>query len=132
MNKTKEYSIDWRRLLRSLIIGTILGTIVCLVMLLVMAAIITAQDIPTTAVKPMAVVAVALGSLSSGFFAAKIGRKNGLFLGGACGFLLYILILLTDTVWFQCFQGSRWFVNLIILMACGCLGGVLGVNLKKR
>lgn len=132
MNGNRDTVIEWNRIVRAVVIGTVIGTVVCLLLLVVMAAIIAAQDVPSVAVAPMAVIAAAAGALVGGFFCARIARQKGLLWGALCGLLLYLLILLAGTIWFRDSQSSYWLIKLAILASCGGVGGVLGVNLKKR
>lgn len=132
MNEKKDVTFDWPRLIRALLIGVAAGTLVCLLLLFIMAAIVASQDIPTVAVTPMAVIAASIGALVGGFFSARIARKNGLLVGVLCGLLLYGLILLAGTIFFQDADSSFWLIKLAIFAACGGVGGILGVNLRKR
>ena len=132
MNGHKDDTAAWVKLLRAVIIGAAVGTGMCLLLLLIMAAIIAAQDIPKVAVVPMAVIAAAIGSFVGGFICARIARQKGLLLGLLCGALLYLMILLAGTIWFRDAHSAYVFIKLAILVGCGGVGGVVGVNLKKR
>lgn len=132
MNQNREAAVGWYRVVRAVVIGTIAGTLVCLLLLVIMAAIIAARDIPAVAVAPMAVIAAATGALVGGFLCARIAGEKGLLLGALCGVLLHILILLAGTIWFRDSQSFYWLIKLAVLVGCGGVGGVLGVNLKKR
>ena len=132
MNEKKVVTFDWHRLVRALLIGVAAGTFFCLLLLLIMAAIVASQDIPTIAVAPMAVISASIGALIGGFFGARIARKNGMLIGLLIGLLLYGLILLAGTIFFQDTSSSFWLIKLAILVACGGVGGILGVNLRKR
>ncbi len=132
MNGHKEETPVWTKMVRAVAVGAATGTVVCLLLLLIMAAIVSAQDIPQAATVPMAVVAAAIGTFSGGFICARIAREKGLLLGLLCGALLYLMILLAGTIWFRDSHSAYVFVKLAILVGCGGIGGVVGVNLKKR
>ena len=128
MNGQKDAASTPIRWLRAVAIGVVVGTVVCLLLLLGMAAIMASQDVPKVAVVPMAVIAAAIG----GLVCARIAKEKGLLLGLLCGAALYLLILLAGTIWFRDSHSTYIFIKLAILVGCGGVGGVVGVNLKKR
>lgn len=80
----------------------------------------------------MAVIAAAIGAFVGGLVCARIAKEKGLLLGLLCGAALYLLILLAGTIWFRDSHSTYIFIKLAILVGCGGVGGVVGVNLKKR
>lgn len=120
------------KMVRPLVWGIVAGIAVCLLLLLLMAAVMTAKDIPQAAVTPMAVVAAAAGAFTGGLTAARIARENGWLLGAIAGLLLYVLVALCGMIFLQDVNGEYVLLKLGILVACGAVGGMLGVNLRKR
>ena len=121
-----------KRFLRPVIIGAVVGALCCTLLLAVMAAIVASQDIPKAAITPMAIVAAAAGALFGGFAAARIAREKGLLIGGACGLLLFILVALAGFAFLKEIRGAYILVKLAVMLVLSALGGVIGVNLRKR
>lgn len=121
-----------KRFLRPVIIGAVVGALCCTLLLAVMAAIVASQDIPKAAITPMAIVAAAAGAFFGGFAAARIAREKGLLIGGACGLLLFILVALAGFAFLKEIRGAYILVKLAVMLVLAALGGVIGVNLRKR
>ena len=105
-----------KRFLRPVIIGAVVGALCCTLLLAVMAAI----------------VAAAAGAFFGGFAAARIAREKGLLIGGACGLLLFILVALAGFAFLKEIRGAYILVKLAVMLVLSALGGVIGVNLRKR
>ena len=121
-----------KRFLRPVIIGAVVGALCCTLLLAVMAAIVASQDIPKAAITPMAIVAAAAGAVFGGFAAARIAKEKGLLIGGACGLLLFILVALAGFAFLKEIRGAYILVKLAVMLVLSALGGVIGVNLRKR
>ena len=121
-----------KRFLRPVIIGAVVGALCCTLLLAVMAAIVASQDIPKAAITPMAIVAAAAGAFFGCFAAARIAREKGLLIGGACGLLLFILVALAGFAFLKEIRGAYILVKLAVMLVLSALGGVIGVNLRKR
>lgn len=132
MKTRKEEMPIVGKFVRPIAWGLLFGTLVCALLLLVIAAIMTAQDVPQGLVTPLAMVAAAGGSFFGGLISARIAKENGLLIGALCGLLLYVLIAFTGALFFRDAQGQYTLIKLLILTACGAVGGVIGVNLRKK
>ena len=121
-----------KRFLRPVIIGAVVGALCCTLLLAVMAAIVASQDIPKAAITPMAIVAAAAGAFFGGFAAARIAKEKGLLIGGACGLLLFILVALAGFAFLKEIRGAYILIKLAVMLVLSALGGVIGVNLRKR
>ena len=121
-----------KRFLRPVIIGAVVGALCCTLLLAVMAAIVASQDIPKAAITPMAIVAAAAGAFFGGFAAARIAKEKGLLIGGACGLLLFILVALAGFAFLKEIRRAYILVKLAVMLVLSALGGVIGVNLRKR
>lgn len=128
----KEDSAMVKRILRPLIAGVVVGALCCVLVLVVMAAIMAAKDIPKVAVTPMAVVAAAFGAFIGGMAAAKISKEKGLLYGAGCGLLLFLLVMIAGFAVLRDVRGTLLIVKLAVLVGCGAVGGIVGVNMKRR
>lgn len=131
MNTRKEPGPAWR-IGRPVLWGVAVGGVVTVLLLLLMAVGMTARDLPQAAVAPLATVAAAIGAFVGGLTAARIARQQGWLLGALCGVLLYALIWLTGLTHIGDMQATGVLIKWAILIACGAVGGIMGVNLKRR
>jgi len=121
-----------RRNIRPVLISVLAGAVVCVILLVLFAFVLSAQNIPQALVSPMATVAVSIGGLASGYICAKMMRENGLVYGLLCGGLLAVLLLLGSFGIGDNGLGVPALFKIIFILLCGMLGGVLGVNTRKR
>lgn len=121
-----------KKLLRPVCIGACVGAVCCLLLLLLMSAVMAATDVPKSVVTPMAVVAAAAGAFIGGITAARIAKEKGLLIGAACGLLLFLVVLIAGFAVLKDIRGTYVLVKLLVLIGCGAVGGILGVNLRKR
>jgi putative membrane protein (TIGR04086 family) len=76
--------------------------------------------------------AAAIGAFLAGLTAAAVARQNGLLLGAVCGLLLFLLILVAGVARYAGVSGTHALLKFVVLLVCGSIGGVLGVNMRKR
>lgn len=132
----KSHNEDVRMLknwIRPIGLGALAGAIGCLLVLLMMAALLVAQDVPQTAVSPLALVAVAAGAFIGGFVSARIAGQNGWLMGVSTGLVLFVLLLVAGG--FALFDdpaGSQLLLKLAIVLVTAAVGGIVGVNVRKR
>ena len=131
MSTRKEPGPMWR-IGRPVLWGIAAGGVITSLLLLLMALGMTAWDLPQAVIAPLATVAAAVGAFVGGLIAARIARQQGLLVGALCGVLLYALILLTGLTHVADMQATSILIKWAILIACGAVGGILGVNLKRR
>ena len=132
MKAHNQASSFFARWLRPWLIGTAVGTIGCTVLLMLMALVVRSVDVPRSAVLPLAIAAAACGAFLAGLVAAAVAGQKGLLLGVACGFTLFLLILLAGFVRYAGVDGGNAVIKLAALVLCGGIGGVLGVNMRKH
>ena len=117
--------------LRPILLGLCVGVVCCTLLLLLAAWGFRTVDVPLGAVTPVAVIAAALSALLGGFVAAKAAGCRGLLMGGGCGLTLFLLILLIGLIRGNVEVGYA-VIKLAALTLSGAIGGVLGVNRKRR
>ncbi len=120
------------RILRPLGWGVGIGVAVCTVLLLVAAAVLTTGVIPQVAVSPIAVAILAISAFVGGLIAARFSRERGLLTGALVGLLLFLLTALLGLSVLQSLDGSSMLIKAALMIGGGALGGVLGVNVKRR
>ena len=132
MKSRSEDTAMVKKILRPVLVGACMGAVGCLLLLLLMAAVIAAVDVPKAAITPLAVVASAVGAFVGGIVAAKIAKEKGLLFGAACGLILFVLVLVAGFAVLKEVRGSFAVAKLFILIGCGAIGGILGVNSRKH
>ena len=120
------------RLLRPLAWGVGIGTVVGTVLLLIAAAIMTTGALPVSVTTPIAMAVLAIMAFVGGFTAAVISRERGLLYGAAVGLLLFLLITVIGLAVLQELHGGTMLIKAALAIGLGALGGVLGVNAKRR
>ena len=120
------------RLVRPVAISVLIGAIVCALVLLLMAVLMTARNIPQFAVDPMAGVALIAGGLVAGFCCARMLRENGMMYGALSGAVFTVIVVLAGLAIKDNGFGLAAILKIVIIMLASMLGGVLGVNGKKR
>ena len=118
--------------IRPLLTGTIAGLLCCFAALLLFSAIMAAQDIPQMAVTPMAVVAAAFGAFIGGLISARAAGSRGLLYGAACGAVMYLIVMIAGFAVLKDIRGIYALVKLAVMVGCAGIGGVIGVNMRKR
>lgn len=120
---------DWvRPVLAGLCVGVLCGTL----LLLLMAVAIRSVDIPRGIVTPLAIAAAAVGAFAAGLTAALVAKQRGLLLGFLCGLLLFCILLLAGYARFSAVDSRLALIKLAVLAVTGSIGGVLGVNRRRR
>lgn len=122
----------FHRWLRPVLVGVAVGLIGCIGLLMLMALIVQSVDVPRAAILPLAIAAAAIGAFLAGLTAAAIAGQKGLLLGAVCGLVLWLLILLAGVARYEGVSGGSALIKLAALLLSGGIGGVLGVNMRRR
>ena len=120
------------RLLRPIAWGVGIGAVVCTVLLLIASAILTTGAIPQTAVSPIAFAILTVAAFVGGLIAARLSRERGLLTGALVGLLLFLLTAVLGLLILQALDGTSMLLKVALMIGGGALGGVLGVNVKRR
>ena len=114
------------------LVGMLIGIFTSLVMLLIFSFVMTMKDIPQGAVPTLTAVSVALGSFAGGFAGAKLHRKAGLATGAIIGLFIYLLLMLVGIAAQRSGIGVSVFIKLAVSLVSGAIGGIIGVNARKK
>ena len=118
-------------ILRPLLIGLCVGVVSCTLLLLAAAYVLKTADLPLGAATPIAITAAAVSALPAGWAAARCAGRRGLLWGAVCGALLFLIILLVG-LFRGGVEGGSAAIKLAALVFSGAVGGILGVNRKRR
>lgn len=112
--------------------GVGIGGVLCVLFLLLMAAVMTALDMPASAVTPLAITAGAAGALFGGAVAGWLGKTRGWLSGVLTGAVLFVLVAIAGSAFSLEAGWSHQLLKAVIFLLCGAVGGVVGVNLRRR
>ena len=118
--------------LRPVAISVLTGVIACVAILIFSAAIISSQSVPHRLISPMVILSLIVGGFISGFLCSKAIREKGLVYGAVCGFLISLAMLLAGFVITEDGIGVLALIKIMIVMFSAMIGGVLGVNTRKK
>lgn len=120
-------------LMKALIIGTVAGLLTCTLFLILFAGVfVKLGSIQQNLVKFLALFAASVGAFTAGYIALKIFKEKGLYVGAACGSLVFLIFTISGFLAGGESISSFTFIKLFVLMFFGALGGVLGINKKSR
>ena len=131
MEKNRD-AFDFRTLVKPVIAGLILGAVVTFLMLMLLAVLLTVKDFPASAAVAFSSIAAGIGAFFSGFLAARIVGRKGLMIGGLTGILLYLIVTLISLAVSAADFTLLSLVKLAIILLAAVIGGVCGVNTRKR
>lgn len=132
MNTRKENLSVAARIVRPIAFGVGMGVLVCLVLLLLAATIMASCQVPQAVVTPVAVAILAVAAVLGGFITARIARERGLLYGAGCGLLLFLITAIAGFGVEEAVQGTLLFLKMALATGCGAIGGIVGVNMKRR
>lgn len=120
------------RIIRPVAVSVVFGAIVCVAILLLMAVVVSSRSIPQSMIDPMAIFAMSVGAFVSGLCCARIIHKNGLMCGLGCGAIFSLVILVCGFAVPDNGLGLGALIKIMFMLFSAMLGGVLGVNARKR
>lgn len=108
------------------------GILIILLIVLVFSYIITIIDVPEAVVSVITAAALCIGAYVGGFVCAKKNRKNGLLMGLVSGGIIFIVLFLLSVFFAKSTEGLSGGAKLFMVLLCGAVGGIVGVNSKKN
>ena len=117
---------------RSLAVSVVVGVVLTFIILCAFAALMSVRDLPHSAVVPMSILAVSAGTILSGYCCARILREKGLLWGLGCGTVIFLMAFFCELMLLGQPIGILALYKYIIYAASGMIGGVLGVNKKRK
>ena len=124
-NQTKKAVI-------SVCIGAVSGIAVSMLIILVSVVVmVKTQSMVYAAVVPITVAAVLAGSFVGGYVSARLNKSMGLLTGAVCGAAIFLIFLGIGSA----LGGNISLITLLRLgldILSGAVGGVIGVNKKRR
>ena len=131
MEKNRD-AFDFRTLVKPVLAGLILGAVVTFLMLMLLAVLLSAKDFPASAAVALSSIAAGIGAFFAGFLSARIVGHKGLLVGFITGIMLYLIITLISLAASAGDFTILSVVKLAIVLLASIIGGVCGVNTRKR
>lgn len=119
-------------LLKPLAFGTVAGVVVTAAILMLFSLLLSSNSLPQGILTPMAIAALCMGSFAGGGVSAKLTGERGLLMGAGTGLLLFLVLLIAGSAVQLVGLDALLFLRLTLMVISASLGGVIGVNLKKR
>lgn len=121
-----------KRFLRPITWGVLTGAAACILLLLISAFIMGIRDIPQAAVSIIATFSFILGGFVAGYVSAALSREKGMILGLCCGGCLFLVLFIASFTIDGSGFGLAALTKLISVLLAAAIGGILGVNKRKK
>lgn len=112
--------------------SSFIGMIIVIVFLLVFSFFMTKFDAPAVVISVMSSLALCIGAYTGGYIAARRRKQNGLIMGILAGISVYCIIFLLGLILAKTSMSMGFFSKLIMTLICGAIGGIIGVNSKRK
>ena len=121
-----------KRFIRPVTYGILFGAGACFLLLLIMSAVMGLRDIPQTAVSLIATLIFVLGGFVAGYVSAAFAREKGMLLGLCCGACPFVILSLASLAVDGGGFGMVALTKLAAVLLAAALGGIIGVNRRKK
>ena len=121
-----------KKIAKSEIFGIIAGAVLTVVFMMFGAAVmVKMQKVMYNMTVPFAMAALCIGALGGGYITARINKSMGMAVGAVCGTGVFLIMLAFGAV-FGSKLGIVTLIRAVAAVISGALGGVLGVNKRKK
>ena len=121
-----------KRFIRPITYGILCGATECFLLLIIMSILMSFKDIPQSAVSLISTLTFVCGGFVAGLAASSFSREKGMFLGLCCGLCLFLVLSLASLAVDGSGFGMVALTKLIAVLFAAAIGGVIGVNRKKK
>lgn len=118
-------------ILRSVLISVGVGLAVSAGLLLGISGAATAGELSDPVIPILSFLPVGLGSFLSGFLCARLLRNRGLLFGALCGAVIFLPLFIAG-YFLSGGVTAVAAIKLAVTVCAAAIGGVAGVNLKKK
>ncbi len=113
--------------------GIIFSILITLVLLFAFAAILTYSDMQESSIPVVTIAITAISILIGSSISTIKINKNGIINGGIIGFVyIFLLYILSSVVKIGFALNAYSIVMMILAIVAGMVGGIVGVNIKKK
>lgn len=125
-------SLGFNKYIKVTIIGVLSGTATIIALFVVAAFVMDKLNVPLTLIPVVSTIAGALGSFVASFVVCKIIRKKGMLIGFLCGLVLCLIIFIAGNIFSEISLGIGALSKIFAIIIASVIGGVLGVNSKRK
>lgn len=118
--------------IRTVVTAVLAGIGALSVCLFVFGEIAVKIDLPDGIMSVMAQISLAAGCFAAAYTVSKQRRRNGLLSGLCCGAVVFAVIFLLGIIFAGSFSLGGFISKILAVLSCSALGGIIGVNSKKR
>lgn len=90
------------------------------------------MDFSDGALSVMSGIALSAGCFTAAYIVSSRRRKKGLVTGLFCGAVVFAVIFLMSIIFVRSFSAGGFISKLLIILSCSGIGGIIGVNSKRR
>lgn len=121
-----------RLIWRSVIKSVIFGLLVSFFLILVFSFFLSRNDLSEGIPKVLSIIALSAGAFLAGILISKKHKKRGALLGVICGALIYFTVLAGGLIMSGFKLSNLLLIKLLVALLSGTIGGMIGVNIKKK
>ena len=122
-----------KRFIRPVTYGLGIGVLVNFLLLALMAGTMSIRDIPQSFISLLSILSFVVAGFAAGYFGAIFSKERGLLVGLFCGACLFVLLLIAGLAAGKMDGfGVQGFTKLAAILFASALGGILGVNKRKK
>lgn len=123
---------SYKRFMRPAIFGVVAGVITCTVLLVLVSCLMLLNDFPYEMLVLLTTIIFVIGGFTAGYISAKKTRERGMVMGLMCGIILSLLLCIGNIAVHGASFGMTGLTKFVCVMIAAALGGVLGVNKRRK
>lgn len=132
-NETSTEKASISEMLLPSAISSVFGSVIAIISILIFAAMLSFSDISEGLIEIFGYLSIIFGGLASGIISAVKHRKNGLVVGFISGLIMFFVLFIFRAIFAGIDSFSiKTLIQLIVIIVFSMLGGVFGVNLKRK
>ncbi len=112
--------------------SSLIGVLVVFLVLILFSLVIQKFTVPDEVITFMSAIAISAGAFFGGFVCAYKKRRNGFITGVFTGVIIYALVLFFGALIASSAISFGLFSKLLIVLVFSAVGGIIGVNVKKK
>ncbi|MGI6778656.1 MAG: TIGR04086 family membrane protein [Acetivibrionales bacterium] len=111
--------------------GIVLSYVITIPAFIIFSIILTYVNFPQRIINPVVVVITIISILVAGISVTKNVRSKGWLNGGFAGLIYMIILYILGSVVYNDFTIDRYVITMLIIgVLTGCIGGMLGINMR--
>lgn len=129
--KKNEEDFDFAQVMKFSFLSTAVSFLVIGGILLLLSLLMSFYDVPSVVLSVIILMLTVFMGFLCGYLCSRRIRRKGIVVGVICGLVLSIVVLFVDLCVYGDFHISV-FTKLPVLLVASSIGGVIGVNRKRK